>query len=306
MDFGLHISHSCLTYWRKVTRFISQSRVRNGPSECLDPPRHRSELISMPLLRGCALVLGLAAFACGSSGAGGDLFSANGGSLGSGSGGKLSSGGGSDEGGAAANDSGGVTSAAGGTPALGGAPSSGAGGTTGGTVTTSGGAPSASGGRSGSAGAPTSGGAGAASGGAGTAGASSGGAPVVTGGTGGTAAGGQVGSGGKPGVSCDTLRTRLESLLTDAQACERAGSGFQQCSDTVMTECGCSVPVNSSSNTAIDDYKMVLAQLKKACPMDPCPKIACQDPTPATCQTTGPGGGGHCAPSNFAAGQGAP
>lgn len=268
--------------------------------------------------RGCTLLLAVTAFACGSGGASGDdLFStsggsrvATGGSANDGRGGTAAGGGTTATSGG--STSGGVDSSSGGAPGLGGASPAANGGASGGTVTTSGGAPSASGGRNGSAGALTSGGAGVANGGAGTAGASSGGAPVITGGTGGAVAaggqlgsggevgsGGQQGAGGKGGASCEMLRMRLDTLLAEAQACDRNGGGsrFTKCSETVMTECGCSVPVNESSTAAIEEYRSALTQLKKACGMPNCPKIACLDPIPATCQGNGPGMGA-CAPSS--------
>jgi hypothetical protein len=100
--------------------------------------------------------------------------------------------------------------------------------------------------------------------------------------------GGRLGTGGvnAGGANCSGMRTELSSLLAQAQACSNSGSA-QPCSGTVMTECGCLVPVSSATSALTQAYRNQFDMIVAACPKPACPDDACVDPTGATCMAGG-------------------
>ncbi|MFZ5895684.1 MAG: hypothetical protein ACOY0T_31800 [Myxococcota bacterium] len=268
-----------------------------------------SEVMYLP--RGSILAFTLVGLACSGS-PGGDLFS-NGGSGSGNSQGGSAAGGASAQGGSVTTQNGGVTQTQGGSVAsggtsvsLGGASSNGGDGA-GGAVAISGGAPSAGGNGSGG---TTSGAGGQVNGGAGTAGSATGGAPSAAGSSaaggssmtsGGSTSGGSASGGSGGNVNCTALRTRLNELLDTAQECERnvgGPAGPAQCTGRVMTECGCTVPVNSGTSMATQAYNTALNQFKKQCPNIACAAVLCVNPQGATCSSSGQGTP-HCIATGF-------
>jgi hypothetical protein len=227
--------------------------------------------------------------------------SGKGGSSGSSSGGK----------GGAGGTSGGATGATGGTTGGTGPDTGGTGTDTGGTgggsetggTTGTGGSTGGSGNETGGAGAVAGmGGSGALAGTGSETGGTTGGTGD-TGGAGGTG-GSSAGDGGSGGSStnpdCAAHARAYDMALEAARACN-AGSGKDQCTQTVPgdLQCGCAVYVNPDNEEAVAELQRLMKENPEDCIVF-CPAIICVEPETATCvaRSGGPSNGedGTCGP----------
>jgi adenosyl cobinamide kinase/adenosyl cobinamide phosphate guanylyltransferase len=105
-------------------------------------------------------------------------------------------------------------------------------------------------------------------------------------------------------MSCATMRSKLSSLLTEAQVCSVAANA-KQCTGFVENECGCPVPVNKPESEVTAQYTDLVARLNKECSTI-CAAVLCVEPTSATCSTQGSQAMGHCVASGLGTNPGRP
>jgi hypothetical protein len=166
----------------------------------------------------------------------------------------------------------------------------------GGTVSSSG-APGAggvsSGGSVSSSGATSIGGA-HSSGGAASGGSSHAGSAGAIGGTGGGSGGGSAGN-----ASCSSLLELAATQLQAAQACN-ASLNRLTCQDSVLTPCGCPVPIDLAGSPIAQAYLATLAEINRRTDCQRvCPAVLCIAPGPGHCVTQGGSIFGVCMPGGF-------
>ncbi len=89
--------------------------------------------------------------------------------------------------------------------------------------------------------------------------------------------------------SCGEVQQRLSETLNELQACHPKAAQVQ-CTGTVLTICGCQVPINDPDSDLAAAYERDLNFIESNCSGEiACPAVLCFEPTTASCVQAGDG-----------------